>query len=396
MDKVQLIQEVPGLYGSFRVDENVIQKIWSEQDFNLENLLTSCGMKLKIISPGIWNRTEEGPDFKNAVIKLNDQEYTGDIEIHFDAREWKNHGHNLNKNFDRVILHVTLFTSKKHNIDSLTTTGGKIPQIVLLPLLSQSLEEYMEEAAIKSLAKAESDLPAKLKSPESIFEFKNDVWELAQIRWEQKKKFAKQKLNSSPFKQALHESFLEALGYRRNRSPMLRIAQLHPWQEWNSKAMSGSDLFHTEKEWKTNGQRPANHPKLRLKQYAKLWRSNPNWITQVENTKIPKSKKNLQLNRETLGIHALRKIWKEEILVQSFGGGKIDTLWIDVCLPILSVIHGKDYFDVWYYWPPGDFPLFLRSFVKEAEVAGNCRENPFSNGVLQGALGYCIKKQLIN
>ncbi len=82
---------------------------------------------------------------------------------------------------------MLLIPSKKHNIDSLTTTGGKIPQIVLLPLLSQSLEEYMEEAAIKSLAKAESDLPAKLKSPESIFEFKNDVLELAQIRWEQKR-----------------------------------------------------------------------------------------------------------------------------------------------------------------------------------------------------------------
>jgi hypothetical protein len=267
---------------------------------------------------------------------------------------------------------------------------------VLLPLLSQSLEEYIEEEAIKSLAGAESDFPSKLKSPESIFEFKNDVVELAQIRWEQKKKFAKQKLKFAPFKQVLHESFLEALGYRRNRSPMLRIAQLYPWQEWSTKVVSASDLYHSETGWKTKGQRPANHPKVRLKQYAKLWKVNPDWISQTEDTKIPQRKNNVYLNRETLGLHALRKIWKEEILVQSFGARKIDTLWIDVCLPILSVFHGKDYFDAWYYWPPGDFPLFLRSFVKEAEVAGNCRKNPFSNGVLQAALGYCIKKQIIN
>ena len=51
MDKVQLIEEVPGLYGTFRVEENVIQKIWAEQDFNVENLHTSCGMKLKVVSP---------------------------------------------------------------------------------------------------------------------------------------------------------------------------------------------------------------------------------------------------------------------------------------------------------------------------------------------------------
>ena len=58
MKKVQLFEEVPGLYGTFRVEENVIQKIWAEQDFNVENLHTSCGMKLKVVSQGIWNRTE--------------------------------------------------------------------------------------------------------------------------------------------------------------------------------------------------------------------------------------------------------------------------------------------------------------------------------------------------
>ena len=396
MKKVQLFEEVPGLYGTFRVEENVIQKIWAEQDFNVENLHTSCGMKLKVVSQGIWNRTEEGPDFKNAVIQLNEKEFSGDIEIHFDAREWKNHLHNQNKNFDRVILHVTLFPSKELKINTFTSSGTKIPQIVLLPLLSQSLEEHMEEAAIKSLASGVSDLPLKLVSPESMFEFKKDVQKLAQARWEQKKKFAKKKLKTAPFKQVFHESFLEALGYRRNRSPMLRIAQFHPWQEWSNKVVSASDLFDSETEWKTKGQRPANHPKVRLEQYAKLWEMNPEWISQVENTKIPKNKKSLQLNRETLGIHALRKVWKEEILAQTFGGGKIDTLWIDVCLPILSAFHGKDYFDTWYYWPPGDFPVFLRSFVKKTGIAGNSLKTPFSNGVLQGALGYCIKKQLIN
>ena len=59
------------------------------------------------------------------------------------------------------------------------------------------------------------------------------------------------------------------------------------------KVVSASDLFDSETEWKTKGQRPANHPKVRLEQYAKLWEMNPEWISQVENTKIPKSKKKL-------------------------------------------------------------------------------------------------------
>ena len=46
MPDVQIVKEVPGLYGSLKVDEKIIQKIWAEQNFNQINLETESGKKL--------------------------------------------------------------------------------------------------------------------------------------------------------------------------------------------------------------------------------------------------------------------------------------------------------------------------------------------------------------
>ena len=70
MPDVQIVKEVPGLYGSLKVDEKIIQKIWAAQNFNQINLETESGKKLKILSPGTWNQSEEGPDFKNTHLLL--------------------------------------------------------------------------------------------------------------------------------------------------------------------------------------------------------------------------------------------------------------------------------------------------------------------------------------
>ena len=60
------VLEASGLYGFFKVEENLIQQIWKNGDFDQRNLHTSEGKSLKIINPGKWNLAEEGPDFKGS------------------------------------------------------------------------------------------------------------------------------------------------------------------------------------------------------------------------------------------------------------------------------------------------------------------------------------------
>jgi hypothetical protein len=103
------VEEVPGLYGGVRVEEKVIQRIWSQSAFITHNLVSEEGKKLSILNAGTWNRSEEGPDFRNAVIWIGGEKKFGDVEIHFHERDWKNHGHDRDRNYNQVILHVCLF-----------------------------------------------------------------------------------------------------------------------------------------------------------------------------------------------------------------------------------------------------------------------------------------------
>lgn len=60
--------------------ERHLQAMWLEQKYF--HILKTCdGRHIEVISPGIWN-SEAGPDFLKAHLKIGDQEYQGDIEIH--------------------------------------------------------------------------------------------------------------------------------------------------------------------------------------------------------------------------------------------------------------------------------------------------------------------------
>ena len=60
------VQEIPGYYGSVKMEEAVLQRIWAEQDFFTDSLVTTCGKKIFTDHVGKWNLSEEGPDFRNA------------------------------------------------------------------------------------------------------------------------------------------------------------------------------------------------------------------------------------------------------------------------------------------------------------------------------------------
>ena len=151
MSELLKTNEIPSIYGSLRVEEKIIQRIWAEQNFIDSKLRTECGLNLKILSPGKWNLSEEGPDFKNASLVINGTKKHGDIEIHFHSKEWYDHGHHLDPNYNRVVLHITLFPSKPNEKKCRNKLGSKISQFVLLPILKESIEEIIEGYSFESL-----------------------------------------------------------------------------------------------------------------------------------------------------------------------------------------------------------------------------------------------------
>lgn len=85
--------------------ERLLQYIWQFQYFNAKDLLTEEGESLQVIHPGTLN-TNQGPDFTDAKIKIDNTVWAGSTELHINTSDWKNHKHSADKNYRNVVLHV--------------------------------------------------------------------------------------------------------------------------------------------------------------------------------------------------------------------------------------------------------------------------------------------------
>ena len=377
------VEEVPGIYGTIKIDELVLQGIWAEQNFFTDNLLTNCGKKIIVLEPGSWNRSEEGPDFKNARLMIDGELMSGDIEIHLQPNDWDAHGHHLDLNYNSVVLHVCIFSmrpsaeiknQKKQN-------GRSVPTLYLLPFLYCGLEEYAEAYVLAQLSGRGSSYGTSI---DKLGNLTSQAIERHTFkRWESKLCFGKARLSRQDWSQACHQWFLEVLGYRRNRPPMARISQKYSILEWKSGAVEPEAAFRSQKDWKLRGCRPANHPRERLSQYSKLWRVNPNWISDLEKiiNQLPREVKDMDLFRKD--ISKLSKYWRNSVLGGIFALSKANTLWIDFALPLLSARHNADNYELWKNWPCGDCPKIYREWAKLINKTDSKGKIFLSNGMVQ-------------
>lgn len=111
--------------------ERLLQYIWQFQYYNRNDLVTDEGEQLQIIHPGSFN-TNQGPDFTDAKIKIDDTTWAGSIEIHINTSDWKNHKHSGDKNYKNVILHVVWQHDTNLNLPCSTLIlQDKVPKLLL-------------------------------------------------------------------------------------------------------------------------------------------------------------------------------------------------------------------------------------------------------------------------
>ncbi|MEO7310701.1 MAG: DUF2851 family protein [Chitinophagaceae bacterium] len=87
------------------ITERLLQFIWQFQYSNRQDLLTVGGESLQVIFAGEWN-SHQGPDFKQARIKLGDTLWAGEVELHLKASDWHRHHHTNDNHYSKVILHA--------------------------------------------------------------------------------------------------------------------------------------------------------------------------------------------------------------------------------------------------------------------------------------------------
>ncbi len=100
--------------------ERLLQFIWQEKFFQLQNLEVETGEQLIIRNPGTWNN-DQGPDFLNARILLDGTLWAGHIEIHIKSSQWFQHRHETDAAYNNVILHVVWQNDDRRLANTLPT-----------------------------------------------------------------------------------------------------------------------------------------------------------------------------------------------------------------------------------------------------------------------------------
>ncbi len=115
------------------MQEDFLHHIWKFQKFSKTNLQTEAGESLEILQQGTHN-LNSGPDFFNAQIRIGNQLWAGNVEIHLQSGDWYVHHHETDSAYDNVILHVVW----EHNTDVYQKDNTTIPTLVLKKRVNSS------------------------------------------------------------------------------------------------------------------------------------------------------------------------------------------------------------------------------------------------------------------
>lgn len=122
--------------------EALLHYCWKHRILPLGELFTTDGRRVEVIDPGLLNR-DAGPDFFNAKVRIGGVMWVGNVEMHIDAQDWFRHGHDKDKAYDNVILHVVT----KSATGMLPACGGDgadaIPE--LLVSIPQNIKDNYRE-----------------------------------------------------------------------------------------------------------------------------------------------------------------------------------------------------------------------------------------------------------
>lgn len=388
------MHEMAGWYGPFTLAEREIQKLWLRQLLSEGPWRALDGRLVEVLHPGRWNMLE-GPDFRQAAFRLGDRLHRGDVEIHFEMEDWWRHGHGTDPRYDDVQLHVVVFPPSADARLARTRNGNEPATLVLLGLLPEDLESLATEAALLGWSRADWDerLAGIVAIP--VAQRRQEFEREARLRWRSKCGQACRRLRMDGWSSALHQMTLECLGLARNREAMSRIALLHPVDVWRSGRVDPLEVVSQPGlRWHLRGVRPANHPRVRLRQYRDWWRAAGDWpeqllarlrrwgeCSQADLFAVGRQRRVFQLGR------LQRVVPLANPPAGAPGAGRMNTWWTDVVWPLASAALNRSFYGYWASWYAGDYPDGLVTFVRESGVLPG-RRDPTGVGLMQGALGW--------
>src|SRR5690606_12863726 len=116
------------------MNEDFLHYLWKFKKFLFQNLKTTHNEFVEIIHVGEHN-FNSGPDFFNARIKIDNQLWAGNVEIHLKSSDWYLHNHENDENYNNVILHVVW----EHDVEIFRYKNIPIPTLELKNIVSDTI-----------------------------------------------------------------------------------------------------------------------------------------------------------------------------------------------------------------------------------------------------------------
>lgn len=107
--------------------EKLYHYVWRHKLFPLKSLTTTDNRIVEVIDTGVYNMSDAGPDFFNAKLKVDGTVWVGNVEIHKKSSDWFRHGHDKDKAYDNVVMHVV----GDADMDVVTSSGRMPAQMVI-------------------------------------------------------------------------------------------------------------------------------------------------------------------------------------------------------------------------------------------------------------------------
>jgi len=198
--------------------EKRLHHLWSQYLWKKLHQSTT-GQKISIISTGKHN-DNEGPDFLNSQIIIDDNYLTGDIEIHFDNHDWYYHFHHKDKKYNNCILHIVF--RKVENTDHVLTENGKKVPILYIPY--QELENYPHKTKCR----------LHTKSPDEFFHI---LEKYGLLRFNKKTDYFFKQSSRFNFDLMFFWGIFKSSGYRYNQENMVKLFLRFPWKDYFNKKL---------------------------------------------------------------------------------------------------------------------------------------------------------------
>ena len=273
-------------------------------------LQTSEGESIDIVATGYRN-TDSGPDFLEAKIQIGDKTWAGHVEIHVKSSDWNRHGHQTDKAYKNVILHVVYENDTKVN---------DIPTLELKGHFDETLfANYQRFISSKNWIPCEKSIA---KVP--VFTRLSWLDRMAVERLENKSKIVTKILNANQFdwEDALYKLLMRYFGLKVNNEAFEYLANILPFKtllkhadnpiqleamlmgcagflendfseeyptllkrEFTAMKAKFNLLTMPAERWKFMRMRPSNFPTIRLAQMAQLIHKNGCLFSKIREAK---------------------------------------------------------------------------------------------------------------